>query len=243
MNKSSLLAMSIITACTVSGCAEDIQSDNVKTSGIYAEIDIDGHPQSHTASVLVTLQAGGNDGSYLNMKGTEDQLQVIANGESKVMSQSGSNGFINYHSSFKNIEGGTQFTVSFLRNGFQDAVDSVVLLPAPIELNYSIDSASTVQSRAEDFTITWDPASVSGELMIEGKCIRTFKKTVANGSITIEANRLKHNTVSNQKICEATIELRSENIGKLDPTFGEGGHIRASQTARIRFLSGPATTL
>jgi hypothetical protein len=109
---------------------------------------------------------------------------------------------------------------------------SSAVLPAP----FTLDPTPSTQSRAQDMTITFAPASTDPmTLQIDGSCIETYMVSVPvlAGGVAIAAGSV--HKVQGQNIpdtCAATITLSRTRAGALDPAFGNGGTIRGEQVRK-----------
>lgn len=223
------------SAATTLACSEeDVDSESIRTSGMYAmfELVADGND----TEVAVDLRVGGDDGTVVNLTG-EDELVVTSEGES--LSMSGSDG--DYRVTFAGAEGGTEFTMAFNRGAEDDgAPSSTATLPEGFTLA-GIDLTTPV-SRAETATVTWDPSG-TGDTMsweLDGDCLFPESGTMGDtGSLDLTASNYDVVTGDEEETCPATLVIERRRSGTLDPAFGEGGGVVAIQRRTIAFDSAP----
>src|SRR5690349_19932740 len=133
------------------GCTESVESNDVRTSGIYPEITVTA-TGSGSSQLNVRLKVGGsNSNTFLDLKGN-DRLEAKADdGAPKPLDGSG-NG---YQTTFPTDAEGTVFSVAFLRGeGDDDAPASTVTMPAPFDMMLSTTEAGR---GADDVDVAWDP--------------------------------------------------------------------------------------
>lgn len=239
MKKAIWLAL-LIAGAANAGCSEDVPSDDVATDAVYASIGVlatgDG-----TSSVSTYLKVGGaNSNTYLDLT-DYDALITYVNGTSKSMSQSG-NGYV---TSFPYEAEDTPYRIAFVRTPPPDgecagdsAPNSTVLLPAPFAITAPAQDASV--SRASPLSIQWsnsggnDPMSFS----VDAPCLQYYADDIENdnGSFTIPANTLLVIGSANTA-CTATVTIHRNRDGELDPNYGEGGVISATQRRAVQFTT------
>lgn len=231
-----LLAVGVALA----GCSEDVDSDDVGTDAVYANISVVATGDG-TSTVTTYLRVGGpNSNTYLDLT-DYDALIAYVNGTSKGMSQSG-NGYV---TTFPYEAEDTPYRVSFVRTPPPDgecagrsAPNSTVDLPAPFGLTSPVQDSSI--SRASALSIQW---SASGEtdamsFSVDAPCLQYYADNIENdnGSFTIPANTLMVVGSSNAA-CTATLTVHRTRDGELDPNYGEGGTINASQRRAVQFTT------
>lgn len=216
------------------GCTETVESTDIRTSGIYPEIEVVGNA-SGSSKVTVRLKTGGDDSNtFLDLKG-EDELKVTVGDETKTMDQSGND----YIASFSTNEGGTEFTVAFLRGDDDDSAPaSVVSLPEPFDMTIDTTKASR---ETDDVPYSWDPAG-DGDMdwHLDGDCIQLESgSTPDDGMNAIAAGKIGTFDSDKDKSCTAKLELSRAQGGTIDPAFTEGGSIVAKQVRADSFESVP----
>jgi hypothetical protein len=216
-------------------CTESVESTDVKTTGIYPEIEVvaDG---SGSSDVTVRLKVGGDDSNtFLGLKG-EDTLEVsVDDGDPKTMDQSGNE----YRASFNVDAEGTAFTIAFLRGeDDDDAPASTVIMPAPFDMVVAVTEAS----RADDAVdYTWDPVG-DGNMAtrLSGNCIYSLTDTTPDdGTSSIAAGEIEAPSSKMDDSCTLSLELTRSQSGDIDSAFTEGGSIVARHVRSDSFTSAP----
>lgn len=216
-------------------CTESVESTDIRTTGIYPEIEViaTGNGQSKVSVLLKT--GGSNSNTFLDLTG-EDTLEVTVDGDTKTMDQSGDE----YIATFDGEAGGTEFTIAFLRGDEdENAPESVVTLPEPFELMVGADTASRAD---DDVEYTWDPpadGSVAWDLT--GECIdSTSGSTPDDGTNSIAAGNIEPKFSDDaEKECTAKLVVGRSQKGTIDTAFTEGGSIVAKQVRGDTFTSTP----
>lgn len=214
------------------GCTEDVDSNDIKTSGIYADMEVlaTGNGRS---TVTVALKPGGSrSNTYLEMEG-EDELVAAVDDEDRRLGKSGNY----YKATFDTEAGDTEFVVSFNRADEDvSAPDSNVTLPDPFELEGIPDSVS----RAEEIEVTWSPTSDDEEWELDGDCMFPNGSDVdESGTLSLSANDYDLHDDEDEETCEATLCVERTRRGEVDPAFGEGGVFVAIQRRCVSFTSTP----
>jgi hypothetical protein len=217
------------------GCTETVESTDIRTTGIYPEIEVVANG-SGSSKVTVRLKVGGDDSdTFLDLKG-DDTLEVTADGDTKTMDQSGNE----YIASFPIDAEGTEFTIAFLRgDADDDAPESVVALPAPFEMSLGASSSSRADDAVE---YTWEPEG-SGDIdwELSGECIDSASdNTPDDGSDSIAAGEIEPKFADDEdKDCTAKLSLTRAQPATIDSAFTEGGSIVAKQVRSDSFTSTP----
>jgi hypothetical protein len=215
-------------------CTESVESTDVRTTGIYPEIEVtaDGGGNS---SVEVRLKVGGNkSNTFLELKG-DDTLEVTVEGETKTMEQSGNS----YKARFDVDAEGTEFTIAFLRSDADESAPaSTVRLPAPFEMMVGTREASRA---SDDVEYTWEPPG-SGDMdwKLDGDCVQLDSgSTPDDGMNTLTADSIETFESDAEETCTVEIELTRSRGGEIDDAFTEGGRIVARQVRSDSFTSTP----
>jgi hypothetical protein len=216
-------------------CTESIESTDVRTTGVYPEIEVvaTGNGQSEVKVLLKT--GGSNSNTYLQLTG-DDTLEVTVDGDTKTMDRSGDA----YEATFDVDAGGTEFTIAFLRgDADEDAPESVVALPEPFEMMLGATSASRAD---DDLEYTWEPAGDgNASWALSGDCVSSDRgSTPDDGSNDIAAGDIEPKFESDaDKSCTAKLSLERSQEGTIDAAFTEGGSIVAKQVRTDSFTSTP----
>ena len=242
MSKFSTFAFLLLSLVLLNGCSEDVDSEDIRTSGIYAAMDLEATADNHTG-IQVALKVGGsNSNTYLNLTAGDTLTATLNDSEETTLSKvEDSSGEINYTGAFSSASAGTEnsiIKIAFNRNSADtSAPNSLVTLPAaPSGLT---TDKTNFNRGTESVILTWDASNTSSNMSLdyEGSCISDGSATVVdNGIYTINAGTIKD---SSQQSCSVTFTLSRSVSGTLDPAFGEGGYIRAKQSRSISVTSAP----
>ena len=238
------------------GCSEPVDSSNLKTSGIYAWINVEA-TSATLANVGVNLSSGSTPfASDVDLNGG-DALRVETNSDSRQLSQGGLPVLgLNYEANVA-YSGDSAFRVALLRTDGVDATQSTVSIPLPF--NITSPAASTSFTNVDTLALTWQPAS-AGTMQIEFamQCIDTlgrqmewadFLDVVDTGSYSIlvttllAVNMTDSNTnqpivIDTTQPCSATFLLTKTISGSVDANLG-GGTISATQTRTLQVVIMP----
>jgi len=238
-----------LIVCTTLTACNSTESENVKSTGIRAEIEVTskGQNSAHVKTRLV-VGSGGVGGTELELS-PSDTLIAYVNGTQHTLFRSSSILSTYYETNFSfgvepiNIE----FRIEFDRTQDVSAPNSVVMLPEP----FSIMNFSNVQyDRNADITISWDSTSTGKNIILHffGNCrpsngdtfTRIFSRSSPdNGRYTINASELLSTASSGRDDsggCDFNVHLKRKIAGNLDPNYGEGGFIYGIQE-RVLSLS------
>jgi hypothetical protein len=230
-----LPALLALPACT----AESVESDDVFTDGIYAELRAEATEDGTRATA--TLRVGGSSSNtYVRLTG-EDSLSASADGETEEMNRQGFADRYYYTADLDANGEDTLVTFRFTRSLDDGAPDSHCTLPRPMSIEAPVEG-SNFSRMQQDVEITWDTSGSSQPitLSIEGDCFNHLSQSFEDdpGSYTLPAGTLQSNG-DPATACVATIELSRTNDGILDPGFGEGGSVVCTQTRSATFRSDP----
>jgi hypothetical protein len=235
------LAAALLAGAAV-GC-EDVDSDSVLTSGLYADMSVDATGDG-TSDVTVYLRVGGAlSNTFLNLVG-DDRLRALADSENKMLTHLQLLNMHWYETSFDTDAEDTEFLVAFERTVDQGAPNSVVTLPAPFEITEPV-GGETFSRDVDDIVVGWAPAGSVDEmtLSITGSCIDSYYATIPSdtGTITIGAGEIEPSDPDAPipESCAMSIAIERRREGDIDPHYGEGGFIDASQRRSVSVTSAP----
>ena len=225
----------LILALGLLGCSEEVESTDIRTSGIYPEFTVTASGDG-TSDVEVRLKVGGsNSNTLLELRG-DDTLEVTAEGETKTLEGRSGN---RYTASFDVDAGGTEFIFAFLRGDQDDSAPmSTVRLPEPFEME--VTSTEVVRT-VDAVEFTWEPDGDGDmEFEVQGDCF-FFEtgETPDDGSHSVSADDLVGPGEDDGEECTGTVDLARGQSGSIDDAFTEGGRIRAYQVRRDTFRSLP----
>jgi hypothetical protein len=217
------------------GCTESVESNDVRTSGVYPEITVTGTGNG-SSTVSVRLKVGGSDSNtFLDLTG-DDKLQATVDDTTKTLDGSGNT----YQTTFPTDAEGTEFTIAFLRGDMDDdAPASTVTMPAPFDLMLAV---STAGRGADDVDVTWAPpvSGAQATWKLSGECIKLDTGSIPDdGTHTIEAGTIETFESDMDKSCTATFEMTRSRNGSVDPAFTEGGRVVARHVRSEAFTSTP----
>jgi hypothetical protein len=217
------------------GCSESVESTDVRTTGIYPEIDVVA-TGSGSSRVTVRLKVGGrNSNTFLDLTGG-DTLEATVDGDTKTLDETSDE---TYSATFPIDAEGTEFVIAFLRDEEDEsAPESTVSMPAPFDLSVDPREASRA---ADDVELSWDPPG-SGDLefSMSGDCIKSETDDIPDsGSFTITADSVETFESDKDESCTVDVELERSRRGSIDPEFTEGGSIVARHVRGGSFTSTP----
>jgi hypothetical protein len=218
------------------GCTESVESNDVRTSGVYPEIAVTATGNGNS-QVRVRLKVGGsNSNTFLDMTG-EDRLEATVGDDTKVLDETSKD---TYTASFPTDEEGTEFTIAFLRGtSDDDAPASTVTMPAPFAMELG---ATTAARGMDDLDVTWDPPASGSSIAwkLSGECVKLDSgSTPDDGAYTIEAGSIETFEADMDKSCTVNFEMTRSKMGTVDPAFTEGGSIVARHVRSQGFTSTP----
>lgn len=223
------------------GCSEDIDSDDVRTSGFYADFSALATGNGST-TVSARLKTGGENSNTFADLQAPDTLVASTDDEDVTMSRRGSGNRAAYEAVFDTDEAGTEFNIAFLRGDLDDdAPDSQVTLPDPFTPSFEdIDRGDEVE-RGTRVDVLWDN-DASGQMSwsVEGDCVWSESGTVDDdGSLSLADDDIRVQSLNEGEDCEVTITLERRSKGTTDAAFG-GGKFEAVQRRTLTFVSTPS---
>ncbi len=231
----------LVALGALSGCAEDVNSEAVRTDGMYANFQAiaigDG-----TTLTRAELRVGGKTGTYVQLTG-EDKLVTSADDSSpQKMLRRSTGDRHRYEATHKTEAGGTVFNISYERGEIDTpAPDSNVTLPEPFALTLDNLNDGDEVIRGTDIGLSWDnetDGKVTWEL--EGNCVKGESGELDdNGGINLPANLIEVQNLDKGESCTVTITVERLNRGSIDSAFGEGGKIVAIQRRAVTIVSTP----
>jgi hypothetical protein len=248
MIKSLVSVTALTSAAFAIGCgAEDVSSEDVLTSGMYAKYSA---VSSGDGSTLVEaeLRVGGDNGTYVEIAG-DDELVALADedgdgeDESEKMEHDSSGDRHWYRHRFETDADNTKVTVAFNRGeDFESAPDSFVELPKPFVLSLDGLEEGAEIPRGTDVTVTWSNED-GGDVnwYIEGDCIWSRDdRTTDDMEFTIPAEEIEVLGTDEGESCTVEIIIERTRLGTVDSAFEEGGEFWGIQRRGIEFTSTPA---
>ena len=227
-----LCFVSLVAAGLAAGCKQEVESTDVRTSGVYPVVDVSADASGSTR-VQVKLKVGGPAANtYLDLTGP-DHLTATMDGVTRPLDSSGS---VSYATTFQTNAPGP-VVISFMR-GTADtsAPNTTVNMPEP----FGLTLGATELSRATgSLAVTWTPTGPANiESSLVGACVDVIAETIPDdGTATISGDQLHaHNATD---ACTVTLTLARVQSGQVDPAFTEGGDVKARQVRSASFTSTP----
>jgi hypothetical protein len=238
MNRPSA-AVLLSFACLVAGCSQ-VDSDAVRTSGMYADLSIEADGSGGTLTRASLRVGGSSSNTFINLSGG-DALVTRVGAASYPMVRQEALGTVWYQAVPPVDSANTAFRISLLRDNDISAPNSDVTLPAPFTITSPAPGSEF--SRNSAVTITWSGAGAADPLtwQVTGDCIdsRYGNQAADIGTLTIPAGGITPRTNQGAASCTATIRFYRTRAGVVDPAYGEGGELYARQTRFITILSRP----
>ena len=230
-------------------CAcSNTSSENVTTEGVRADIDVFSDGSGRTL-VDVQLEVGSNGIGNTSLElGPADSLTVMANGIQKTMIEDASIlGEFSYEANYDFDDGGTMFTVSFVRNNGISAPNSNVILPDGFIVQSP--TSNDVFGQADNIPIAWTPSGttivptvqvslscfLNSAVMITETTAATITADTGVASLPVAAV-IPTGSLDTSRLCEGEVRLSRWRRGNLDPNYGEGGDITAEQLESQQFF-------
>lgn len=233
-------ALAIALAALV-GC-ESVESTDVLTSGLYADLSATADGSGTTRTEAVLRVGGGTSNTYLALAG-DDTLSALetASGTKITLDEHNLGDIYHYWADFDVDAEDSEFVISFERTIDDGAPDSNMTLPAPFDITGP--DADANHSRAADLTVGWEPSGSADPMAWEivGECFHAASGTLSgdSGSVVVPAGSLQPFDGEDATSCEATLTVSRARAGNLDPGYGEGGKITGRQVRQIKFRSDP----
>jgi hypothetical protein len=241
---------SLSLALLLFGC-ERVESTDVRTSGIYADLDVVARGDGDS-TVSASLRVGGpRSNTYLELVEGDALTAHQGEDETEMDEHSFPLGPVTYDARFEVDDENTPFRIEFAREAHDEveencrgggAPNSFATLPAPFALDGP--GADQTFSRADaDIEITWSPNGFRDAMTwtVSGSCIHTESGDISGdpGRVSIERGRLRALDNRQAETCSMTVELVRTRAGAVDPAYGEGGSFSARQVRAISLRSAP----
>jgi hypothetical protein len=232
---------------SMSAACADMSSQDILTSGIYADIVITNN-SNNSITVNAELTAGnGLFATYIDLEGG-DRLDSQYLGAQKQMQRQGSIfGDISYKSVYSSSQPyatDNRVTVSLYRTVHESAPNSTVLLPDPVS---SLSLSSSTVTTGQNVTASWPRISgksysieakvvISGCLNAEGKTttITAYRSFSDGGSYTFRVSDFLDTGYSCPSGGSGTVTINRIRYGTVDSAY-DGGRIRAIYTRSVGF--------
>jgi len=236
---------------------ESVDSDDVRTSGVYADISVSANGAGNTR-VKARLKVGGVFSNTDLELERGDQLIASATGGASIIMREDQEflGGVEYKATFLFDTENTRFNVAFNRPSGISAPNSYVIMPASILI--VTPNAGQTFNRSDSVTLSWTPVSnnmsrlriyssssrctdANGQEIFSSSNSNSISSVVDPGSVTqvassyIAANALSDPTAT----CTVTFRAERTQEGVLDSAFGEGGIISANRYDEVQITVVP----
>jgi len=239
MNKNITVLLIGIIASTLVACA-DVDSKDIRTSGIYAEISV--RAQDDTAHVFARLRTGRALDNDTVLLSPGDQLSASVSGRSIPLYETETEA---YSGVLENVSGGSEIFVKFTRIDDVDAPNTRAILPE--EFDISAPSPAETYNAGESITVVWSPGDPSNTVSVSysldctvydangipsGAAYGRGYSVADSGTHTASINQIL-NVVGTQDnlvrgvSCPLEVAVKRINDGTLDNAFTKGGTISA----------------
>ncbi len=240
-----LLLLGLGLTSTIVGCAADVESEDIRTSGVYADFEVlastsqqGGDITGSGSQVSAYLRVDDStSNTFLDLTG-EDELIVTADDESRTLTGE------ERTTDFDGDEEGLEFNFAFMRGEEDDnAPESTVSLPPSFVVegmegtdgnDPEVTRSASLQLHLEGLT------NEEVNYHVEGDCLKLRSGSVdANdGDITIPQSAFEAWDDQADEACGAKLYVEVVNKGSLDPAY-DGGTIEAIRRVWVPFASTP----
>jgi hypothetical protein len=218
------------------GCSrESTSSDNIRTAGIAALIDVYADDDSN-ATVHVKLLVGGSSSNTDVNLSARDRLLATADGKEKELEEVDPGV---YEAEFSGVGEGTEFTVTLEREDDETADANSGVLPPP----FTLDEPESDLSREEnDLEVTWAPAESGDPMLVsfDGDCIfDSDDETSDTGTYVAEKGTLDSTGGDDPETCDIKVSLDRVRDGSTDSKLDRESWFRLHQRRAASFTSKP----
>ena len=234
-----VIVLALVVAAGVMGCAEDVDSTDVRTSGVYADFEALATGNGST-EVSAELRVGGaRSNTYMRLVG-DDTLTASSAGVAKELGTRSFGDRWWYEVDFDGEEDAT-FAIRFDRGDEDEgAPNSEARLPPPFVLS-GFASGGDI-SRASGVTFTWEAAETKDfevRWRVNGDCLLPDSGTISGDGELFLGDRKFTLREDADDTCDGEIHIERVREGSVDPAFGEGGEFEAIQRRTVTFRSVP----
>jgi hypothetical protein len=237
------------------GCSKT-ESDNIKTNGMKADIDITATGNGKTGiKVNISVGSGGISSTEVELSSGDTLTATDGTTTKELYEDDGLLGDIEYKTEFSTEAEDTLFTVSLVREDGENAENSFVTLPAPFTL--SSESSEITGDGYATVDLSWTNCRNNYNVAIEVDCTcsrnengqsvdtiiyNDFPDITDDGEEQYGINRLlgDYDPTRYDLGCDIELTMERSRLGTLDSGFGEGGSIEAVQKRTINFTYTPA---
>jgi hypothetical protein len=219
------------------GCTlEEVDSNAIRTQGLYAEI-LAIAPGDGGTLVRVNLTVGGNSGTRVELVG-DDVLVAVAGDVREELARRGRG---RYEETLQRDASG-EIVVRLERGADDDTGQGVAFLPEPFAMQLETEAFLGIE-RTTPVVVSWQDPSVDDsqlEWSVDGDCIWSDSGvTPDDGVMTLQPERVRVRATQAGEECEVRITLDRVGPGDVDPVFVPGSSFRAVQRRAVSFISTP----
>jgi hypothetical protein len=210
----------IIAAVGIGVGCDEVKSEDVDTSGIYADISVTGNAGGSALATAVLRVGDATSTAFVELT-AGDALTAADGATTLEMQDAEILEFHSYNALFDTSEAETVYTIALARDGKEAAPATTATLPAPFELTNPPSSVSG----SVDTVLTWEPSGTDDAMMLTvlGDCIDPYATDLDDaGTFTIGAGTLAKSASADSSTCDVTVTLARSRAGTLDPAFGGG---------------------
>jgi len=226
----------VALACGIGCTLEEVDSDAIRTKGLYAEM-LAIAPGSGQTLVRVNLTVGGASGTRVQLVG--DDVLVAETADAQL--QLARRGRGRYEETLDG-EASREVTVRLERGAEDDAAQGTALLPEPFAMQLETPSTGGVD-RSTALIVGWqDPSAedTNMEWSVDGDCIWSDSGvTPDDGVMTLAPEHLQVKSTHAGEECEVRLTFDRATTGEVDPLFVPGSQFRAVQRRGVTFVSTP----
>lgn len=232
------------------GCSsESVDSEDVRTSGIWAKIDVDGRSDGRSR-VVVELNVGGEFGTNVELSNNE-YLEVEAAGVTKRMTEDTDFLDIDYQAYMDTTASETEFKIRFYRTDGENIVGSMGILANSFEITAPLVTSNFGLN--ETVNLVWTPEVQGGSIRFYSTISCTASdggSTLSSESVYIDdtgiydfdislASLFQNGTtgLNTAQPCEMSFTLERESFGNIDLAFEEGGFFKLTQTREVENIT------
>lgn len=251
MKRTITIAASAVGLVAITGCAEAIDSGDIKTSGMWADFVASADDADET-TITTTLRTGGPDSNTYVELGPKDTLTYHVDGETYSPNKSEAPGSkrVQYVATVPKNKDDMAMRAELKREeseegeSSKDAPDSTATLPKTFAIESPEKDASL--KRSEALTVELSSTDSDGETVAEisGDCLdELYEKNFEGNSVTFEAGTLQKepDEESGEEVpntCDAEVTVTRTRAGSVDDAY-EGGNFKALQMRRVSFETRP----
>jgi hypothetical protein len=227
-----------------SGC-DSVDSAMVETSemGLYVDAEVDASGRLEVLAQLTTDNDALLESTYVRLS-DGDRLFAAVDGDTRELREQFVIGLGTYQyvTEFEHAPAGQRLIVSLDRIDREEAPRSRVTLPEPFDVVLA-DETFTMQAGV---TLRWSGAPDRGEVGVSlaSACVELVDAPTAPasaGQLRIPPTRLRYVTGADPaQSCPVSFTLRLAVAGQVDPAFGRGGSITATQVRDAAMTIGPS---